>query len=284
MGGTHGVPHVVAALLALVIGAASGCAAPEEGDPRSELRESVERALSDALERLEAHADSVDRAFKPVPLLTGAEEGALRRYLNPQQLARARSLGVRPRDDEDLRGLVERGSLVELEDTTELWTIRELEHSVPFVTPDVGALLTEMGGRLHAALDTLGLPPFRMEVTSLLRTPESQGELRESNLNAAGGVSTHEFGTTVDVAYGSFAAPAVSAVEVDTGQDAWLDPLVERMASLVAETVAARRSRELQAILGRVILEMQREGKVMATLERQQAVFHMTVASRSEAW
>ena len=53
------------------------------------------------------------------------------------------------------------------------------------------------------------------------------------------------------------------------------------MAAVVAEAVAARRSRELQAVLGRVILEMQSEGNVLVTLERQQTVFHLTVGSRS---
>jgi hypothetical protein len=58
----------------------------------------------------------------------------------------------------------------------------------------------------------------------------------------------------------------------------WLAPHLEWVAGMLAETVAARRSREMMAILGSVLLDMQNEGKIMVTLERLQPVFHMTVA------
>lgn len=63
-------------------------------------------------------------------------------------------------------------------------------------------------------------------------------------------------------------APTLSAV-----------PMISR-ASSGYEPVAARRSRELMAILGNVLIEAQDEGKVMVTLERLQPVYHMTVARR----
>jgi hypothetical protein len=46
------------------------------------------------------------------------------------------------------------------------------------------------------------------------------------------------------------------------------------------ETAAARKSRELQALLGHVLSELQRSGDVLVTLERQQPVYHITVARR----
>ena len=51
-----------------------------------------------------------------------------------------------------------------------------------------------------------------------------------------------------------------------------------RITALALERVAARYSRELQKILGDVLREMQSEGLVMVTLERQQPVYHLTVA------
>jgi hypothetical protein len=60
----------------------------------------------------------------------------------------------------------------------------------------------------------------------------------------------------------------------------WLQPRLERMAAAVFETVAARNSRELQAILGQVMIEVQSEGLAMVTLERLQPVYHFTVARR----
>ena len=40
------------------------------------------------------------------------------------------------------------------------------------------------------------------------------------------------------------------------------------------------RAAELQAVLGRVLLQMHREGKLLVMMERQQTVFHMTVGKR----
>lgn len=264
-----------------VTGACAGEGEPSAGgDPVEAARAQTIAALDSAFEQILARADSMDDALRPIALLTGSEQGALRRYLNEQQLERARALGARPADTSEIAALRSAGRLVPLEDSTAHWVVRELDHSIALLTPDTRAMLVELGERFHERLDSLAVPRVRMEVTSVLRTAESQSELRESNPNAAGGRSTHEYGTTLDVAYSSFAAPA----RVDSWYDAevadWLEAHLRRVAATMAETVAARRSRELQAILGQVLIEMQREGKVMVTLERQQPVFHATVARR----
>lgn len=273
--------HRLALLLALAV-APAGCgddaAIPGGRRPAGDVRAQTAAALDRGFDQILTRADSMDDALRPIALLTSAEQGALRRYLNAQQLERARALGARPADGAALESLRSAGRLVALEDSTEHWVVRELDHSAALVVPDVRTMLTELGERFHARLDSIAIPPVRMEVTSVLRTAETQSELRESNPNAAGGTSTHEYGTTLDVAYSSFAAPQRVDGWYDSGDAAWLAPHFERLAGTMAETVAARRSRELQAILGQVLLEMQREGKVMVTLERQQPVFHMTLA------
>jgi hypothetical protein len=160
------------------------------------------------------------------------------------------------------------------------WYVRELDYSSPLVTPDVVALLEEIGTRFHDRIADYGLPPLRLEVTSVLRTAADQQRLRRVNPNAARGESTHQFGTTIDIAYSSFRAPHDPQVMLETRGDAWLDPHLRRIEALAAETGAARMSRELQAILGHVLREMQNEGKVMVTMEVRQPVYHMTVARR----
>jgi hypothetical protein len=49
--------------------------------------------------------------------------------------------------------------------------------------------------------------------------------------------------------------------------------------SLLVET-ARERGAEVQAALGRVLQEMQREGKLLVRMERSQTVYHITVARR----
>jgi hypothetical protein len=263
------------------VDAAPGVDAASAG-ARSETvpRVRVEEALAVTLQRITALTDSLDALLRPVPLLTPAQEAAFRRYGNAQQLQRARVLGVRPDSEAAKLAAVRDGRLVALEDSTGLWVVRELDYSEPLVTPDARVLLVAIGERFHARLAALGLPPFRLEVTSVMRTPASQAALRRVNPNAAVGESTHEFGTTLDVAYASFAAPAQLDVAFDLDGVEWLEPYTDRIAAALLETVAARNSRELQAVLGSVMTAVQDEGLAMVTLERLQPVYHFTVARR----
>jgi len=235
-------------------------------------------ALDTVFATLDARARSIDDILQPVPLLTPAQEANLR-DANARHLERARALGVRPADAAELTAARADGRLVVLEDSTEYWVVRELDSSQPLVTPDVPLLLARIAERFHARLAALGLPPWRLDVTSVMRTPEDQAALRRTNPNAAAGVSAHEFGTTVDIAYSSFAAPADPYGAPAPGPEAFA-PWADRIAAAVLETAGARKSRELQAILGEALDALRREGDVLVTLERQQPVYHITVARR----
>src|SRR5687767_3766395 len=80
---------------------------------------------------------------------------------------------------------VRAGKLVRLADSTDLWVVRELDFSVPYVTPSAEAMLVELGRRFQQRLDSLDIPRFRMDITSVLRTPEKQAALRRANSNAS---------------------------------------------------------------------------------------------------
>ncbi|MEX2569745.1 MAG: DUF5715 family protein [Gemmatimonadota bacterium] len=239
----------------------------------------VQAVLEREAARIDTAAASIDSVFQPLPLLSPARESALRRFLNDAQLARARALGV-PRNlpAEELDSLRAAGDLVALNDS-EHWVIRDLDYSQPLVVPAVREMLTEIGDRFHERLAALGAPPFRMEITSVLRSAEDQAALRQVNPNAALGESTHEYGTTLDVLYSAYSAPLEPIVDIEASTAQWAEPYLRRYADLAAERVAGRRALEIKAILGEVLIEMQQEGTVMVTLERQQPVFHMTVAA-----
>lgn len=269
---------VIAFLLAACGGRAGDAGA---GEPAAAQRadSSVERALARELARIQARVDSIDAIFQPLPLLRPQQEAALRRFDNDAQLAAARRLGIPANTP---RQVVERmvadGRMIRLADTTENWIVRKLDHSSPYLTRDGAAALLEIAQRFQRALAGRGLPPYRLEVSSALRSAEDQAALRRANVNAAAGESTHQYGATFDIAYSAFAPPADPIVDPALPEARWLEPHLVWMAGLLAETVAARRSRELKAILGGVLLEMQGEGKIMVTLERLQPVYHVTVA------
>ena len=236
----------------------------------------IEQALSQALGLADDEADTANDILSPLPVMTTAQENALRRFLNASHVARARELGVRVTDRAARDSLVAAGRLVELEDSTAYWIVRP-GTSPTYLVPQVSALLEELGRRFQDRLADIGLPPYRIEVTSALRTTERQARLRRRNPNAAAGVSSHEFGTTVDLSYSVFAPPAERSPEILAGVPAEFAPHVERMVDLALESVSGRKSRELGAIFSRVLLEAQSEGLVLVIYERQQTVYHITV-------
>jgi hypothetical protein len=238
--------------------------------------------LSRNLTRIDEEMAAVDSLFQPLPLLRSAQETALRQSPYREQLARARELGIdRGPSAARIDTLRRQGRLVPLNDSTH-WVVRKLDYSQPLVVPALRAALTQIGERFHTRLRALDAPPFRMEVSSVLRTAADQRALRQVNPNAASGESTHEYGTSVDLAYSAFAAPAEPVVTVQAEEAPWTSAYLHRYQDVAAGQVAARRALELKAILGEVLLEVQREGLVMITLERRQPVFHLTLARKPD--
>jgi hypothetical protein len=269
---------------------------PEAG-PSGAAASDIARRLASAEAGIDLLADSIDDLLHPVPLLTAAQERAFARFRNADHLERAEALGVDP-------GAPAPDALVPIDSSGRYWIVRELDHSEPLVTPAALELLQEIGRRFHDRLEAEGLPAYRFEVTSALRTAASQASLRRDNPNAAPGRSAHEYGTTIDITYAAFAAPASAesaAGEVarssppagsstpespppgpgpfseSNAGPAWLEAHLERDRVARLETVAARRSRELQAFLGEVLLDLQGEGAALVALERRQPVFHITL-------
>ncbi len=237
----------------------------------------IERVLSETIRLADRLAGSADRILRPLPVMTPAEEEALRRFLNAAHLAQARALGVRVVSRVARDSLLAAGRLVQLEDSTHHWIVRG-GTSPAYVVPHLRTLLEVLGGRFQERLAGLGLPPYRLEVTSALRTSERQERLRRSNANAAAGVSSHEFGTTVDLSYAAFAPPDDPPGEILTGVPTEFAPHLERIVDLALESVSARKSRELGAIFSQVLWEAQTEGLALVIYERQQTVYHLTVA------
>lgn len=214
--------------------------------------------------RVASTGDSVRAAFGRTRPLGASEVAALRQDKNAMQIRTAQRLGIRVGGDARRAQLVREERIVELNDSTEWWILRDMDHSVPFVTPDARAMLQQLGRRFHARLDSLGLPHYRMKVTSALRTDETQAELRRINSYASQTVSAHEFGTTIDVSHERFAAPA----ELAGGE----------MEAEVLDSIGKEHAKVLQAELGRAIAEMRDAGALHVMMENQQPVYHMTVA------
>ncbi|MFW5952520.1 MAG: DUF5715 family protein [Gemmatimonadota bacterium] len=268
-------------LLALALTAGCGVAdeVAEAGVEAPEGTAPYLEALRATVDRSSALADSIEAVLRPLPLMRPGDVAALRQYLNTAQVARARELGVHVRDVAHIDSLAAAGTLVALEDSTRYWVLR-YPGAQDYVVPHTRELLEELGRRFQDRLEGMGLPPYRLEITSVLRTSDQQARLRARNPNATAGTSSHEFGTTVDIAYSVYPPPLElpEALVPADAPDA-VRPYLERVADVTLESVAARKSRELKMILGEVLREAQAEGIVMVIHEQLQPVYHITVAA-----
>lgn len=254
--------------------AAAAREAAAAGEPSDAAVEARSRA---ALEQRLAEIESV---VQRLPGLIGSIRQDMRLHLNATHVATARSNGVGPvRDSAHLATLVDRGALVQLPESTHWWVLRDLNDSLPYVTPGTQAALEEVGRRFHARLDEHGLPPFRLDITSVLRTSEQQSELQRRNPNAADATSSHEFGTTLDIAYLSFAAPqSLDQPSLATELDDQASPPLRAEMTTRLDGLGTLYAPHLEGELGAVLQQLERDGMVLPLRERGQPVYHITVA------
>lgn len=245
--------------------------------------EAVVEALDEALAAREDAVERISEAFEAIDDLKTAQEVRLSRYRNADHLQRARSLGVgRVSGMDDVERLVEAGRLVRLPDTTAYYYLQEFDYSVGYVTPDLARLLDLIGERLHEELRRADLPLYRYNVSSALRTANNQQSLRRINPNATFGVSAHEFGTTLDIVKHIYDyVPRPDDLLPGTEYPA-LNRRLDAMQARMYAALGMRYWRHLEGLLGRVLIDLQNEGLVLVTLERQQPVFHITVGRRIE--
>ena len=153
-----------------------------------------------------------------------------------------------PRDREDAATM--RNKLVEVK-TNENYIVDELTHSVPFLIPSAKRELDAIGEEWSDILARNGLPHYLFYVTSILRTQEDVKYLQRSgNINSTT-QSCHCYGTTFDIAYMRY--------------------------NKVTRTRDYMHEDNLKLVLGQVLLNHQRAGKIYVKYEWKQSCFHITV-------
>ena len=143
-----------------------------------------------------------------------------------------------------------RKSLVEIK-TNENYIVDSLTHSVPYLIPSAKRELDAIGAEWADILSRNGLPHYRFYVTSVLRTQEDIKYLQRSgNINSVT-QSCHCYGTTFDLAYMRY--------------------------DKVTRTHMYMHEDNLKLVLGQVLLNHQRAGKIYVKYEWKQSCFHITV-------
>jgi len=170
--------------------------------------------------------------------------------LHAKQHATASRIGLPrpPKDRADAASM--RKSLVEIT-TNENYIVDSLTHSVPYLIPAAKRELDAIGAEWADILSRNGLPHYRFYVTSVLRTQEDIKYLQRSgNINSVT-QSCHCYGTTFDLAYMRY--------------------------DKVTRTHMYMHEDNLKLVLGQVLLNHQRAGKIYVKYEWKQSCFHITV-------
>ena len=165
-----------------------------------------------------------------------------------EQAARAIGLSTPPQNRQQAAKM--RSQLTHIK-TNQNFVVDSLTHSIPYLVPAAATELECIGAEFADILQRNNLPHYRFYVTSVLRTKDDVKHLQKSgNINATTN-SCHCYGTTFDLAYYRY--------------------------DKVTRTREYMHQDNLKLVLGQVLLNHQRAGKIYVKYEHKQACFHITV-------
>ena len=118
--------------------------------------------------------------------------------LNAVHLAAAKAVGVPAAKDRREADKMKK-QLQNIEGS-KAFHLDPLTHSIPSLVPRAATLIDEIGRNFQDSLDAKGLPPYKVIVTSVLRTKEDVKRLRRRNVNASEN-SAHCHATTFDISW-----------------------------------------------------------------------------------
>ena len=164
------------------------------------------------------------------------------------QAAQAIGLQTPPQNRQEAARMRSQLSLIKSNNN---YIVDSLTHSIPYLVPAAAAELERIGEGFADILQRNGLPHYQFYVTSVLRTKDDIKQLQKSgNINATTN-SCHNYGTTFDLAYFRF--------------------------KKVTRTREYMHQDNLKLVLGQVLLNEQRAGRIYVKYEYRQACFHITV-------
>ena len=164
------------------------------------------------------------------------------------QAAQAIGLQTPPQNRQEAARMRSQLSLIKSNNN---YIVDSLTHSIPYLVPAAAKELERIGAEFADILQRNGLPHYQFYVTSVLRTKDDIKQLQKSgNINATTN-SCHNYGTTFDLAYFRF--------------------------NKVTRTREYMHQDNLKLVLGQVLLNEQRAGRIYVKYEYKQACFHITV-------
>lgn len=175
--------------------------------------------------------------------------------MNPVHFEAAQRLGIEPigsREEAEKLGR----KLKEIS-SNKYYQLDKLTHSIPFLVPKAKDLLETIGKNFLDSLEKKHISPYRVIVTSVLRTEGDITRLRKKNSNSSDN-SAHQYGTTFDISYVRFQKV------VETGWFAKKEPEDVETALL-------------KSVLAQVLKDLREAEQCYVRYEVRQGCFHITV-------
>ncbi len=171
--------------------------------------------------------------------------------LNDTHLAAAKAIGVKPVENREVAKGMTRS--LELVESCDVYKVDSLTHSIPYLVPRASALLEALAEGFRDSLTSKGLNPYRIIVTSVLRTNADVKRLQRGNINATSN-SAHRYGTTFDVSWKRF--------------EQVTDPDGRPMQTVGSDT--------LKMVLAECLRDLKKQGDCYVKYELKQGCFHIT--------
>lgn len=204
-------------------------------------------------------------------------ENDLRKFLLNDHLRVVKEAGAEPiQSDEELSEYVENKTLISVsEQENKPYFFYNVPKKYRALTPATLKGLEELSEKLQAVIRKKipNMPLVKYAISSALRPVAYQKKLRYKNANASE-ISSHSYGMSVDIFYDSFYIDIKSTMKNARAIES------EKMSRLALQTgflLGDANRRQLKSMLTEAILQMQKEGKLYAILERNQRCYHITI-------
>lgn len=172
---------------------------------------------------------------------------------NRVQLKSARKFGIKQAlKNRDAADNV-KDSLVQIKNNSH-YSIAKLTHSIPYLTEGAAGLLDMIGKNFLDSLESKGLNPNKIIVTSVLRTQEDIKKLQKSGNPNAVNNSAHCYATTFDITYARFDKIKFKNFRLCESVEPGL----------------------LKKVLGEVLRDLRKQNKCYVKYEVRQRCFHIT--------
>ena len=167
--------------------------------------------------------------------------------VNEVHLEKAKAIGLRKIPEK--RSDIDASVLVSVE-STDFLEIDDLRYSVPYLTAGAARELNRIARNFHDSLARKQFPVYKLVCSSILRTEEDVARLRRSGNPNSSDNSAHCYGTTFDITYTRYFR--------DEETDEFMQPY------------------ELTKVLGEVLRDEKKAGRILVKYERKEHCFHIT--------